>query len=378
MPRARNAARVRRLPGDDRVPPSRTWYLILPLLCSCAGDAGAPPQGLRLQPLPVIGGEVDGGPGAFGQVGDIEMDQDGRVYVLDRMAGAVQVYDADGGHVGTIGHGGEGPGELQGPTAIGWGPHGHLWVVDPRNGRYTVFDRQGTLVATRTRSVAGIAGDWPVTFTPRGRLFDVTFELGPGGPSAIPVELDIAGEDVREVREVPLPPLGPWGLTGKEVVRDGLPLLIEIPFSPVQLWQIGPRGDLWHGNTGTYEIRRLSADGVETVYSGDVAASPLTESERDAALEDNRDLEAPMIPTTKPPVRGFFVGEERDLWVLLRSDSPQEDDRIDVFDSLGAHVSTVHVALDPQPRPKVRGGIVVGVARDDLGVEQVVRYRIIR
>jgi hypothetical protein len=117
---------------------------------------------------------------------------------------------------------------------------------------------------------------------------------------------------------------------------------------------------------------------VETLYSGDVAASPVTESERDAALEDNADLEAPMIPATKPPVRGFFVGEERDLWVLVRTGSRQEDDRIDVFDSLGAQVSTLHAALDPRPRPKVRGGIVLGVARDDLGVERVVRYRIIR
>lgn len=138
---------------------------------------------MQLQPLPVIGGEIDG-PGALGEVGDVEMDSQGRIYVLDRMAGSIQVYEATGDHVITISARGDGPGELQDPTAIGWGPQGHLWVVDARSGRYVVFDPDGGLVETLPRPIGGMAGNWPVTFTADGRLFDVTFELGPGGPSS--------------------------------------------------------------------------------------------------------------------------------------------------------------------------------------------------
>lgn len=34
--------------------------------------------------------------------------------------------------------------------------------------------------------------------------------------------------------------------------------------------------------------------------------------------------------------------------------------------------------LSAQPRPKVRNGVVLGVARDELGVERIVRYRILQ
>ncbi len=306
------------------------------------------------------------------------MDGQGRVYVLDRMAGAVQVFDASGRFVRTIGRRGEGPGELQSPTAIGWGPRDNLWVVDPRNARYTVFDTMGNLVATLHRSLPGVAGDWPVTFTAEGRLYDVTFELGPGGPSAVPVEFDIAGGQPHEIGRVELPPLGPWGPSGKEIQQDGRLLLIEVPFSPMQVWQIGPAGNVWYGNTGAYEIRRRSAYGTERLFSGNVVAPSVTDSEREAALEEDQALDPSMIPTSKPPVRGFFVGEEGDLWVLLRTSSPDRRDRVEVFDSLGVRIATLDVALDPQPRPKVHDGIVLGVARDQLGVERVVRYRIVR
>jgi hypothetical protein len=236
----------------------------------------------------------------------------------------------------------------------------------------------GSVVGTRPRPLGGIAGDWPVTFTPDGSLYDVTFELGPGGPSVIPVELDISGEEVDEIRKVELPPLGPWGLSGMEVERDGRLLLLEVPFSPVQVWQIGPDGSLWYGNTGAYDIRRRSVDGTETQFSGSVGASPVTNSEQQAALEENELLDASMIPTTKPPVKGFFVGDRGELWVLLRSDSEVGEDRVDVFDSAGVRTATLHLALDAQPRPKIRNGIVLGVATDQLGVERVVRYRIVR
>src|SRR5690606_31898038 len=285
---------------------------------------------MQLQPLPVIGGEIDG-PGAFGEVGDVEIDGQGRVYVLDRMAGSIQVYAASGEHVRTIGTRGDGPGELQSPNAIGWGPEGHLWVVDARNGRYVVFDSDGGLVQTLSRPVGGMAGDWPVTFTTDGRLFDVTFELGPGGPSAVPVELDISGEPVREIGPMELPRYGAWGLSGEEVRQDGQVFFIEVPFAPMQVWQVGPEGELWYGNTGTYEVHRRSADGTETVFSGSVVGPPVTDAERRTALEENEGLDPAMLPTTKPPVRGFFAGESGELGVLLRSNASGTEDRIDVF-----------------------------------------------
>lgn len=64
-----------------------------------------------------------------------------------------------------------------------------------------------------------------------------------------------------------------------------------------------------------------------------------------AALRENELLDVSMIPTTKPPVRGFFVGDRGELSVLLRSDSEVGEDRVDVFDSVGVRAATLHLAL---------------------------------
>lgn len=345
---------------------------------ACGGEAPEVSGNIQVEPLPEIGGDVQESASTFGQVGDVELDGHGNVYVLDRMAGFIQVFDVDGVYARTIGRRGEGPGELEMPTAIGWGPEGNLWVVDARNARYTVFDTTGSVVSTYSRPLEGIVGDWPVTFTRDGRLYDVGVDLAPEGPSPVPVELEIGGDQVQETRRVQLPPLGPWGLNGRPMERDGRLILVEIPFSPVQVWQIGPDGDLWYANTGVYEIRRRSLDGKETLFTGNVVGPAVTDSQRQAALEENQLLDISMIPSTRPPVRGFFEGDEGELWVLLNSDSEGEADRVDVLNSVGRRVATLNLALDPRPRPKIRDGILIGVATDELGVQRVVRYRIVR
>jgi hypothetical protein len=350
-------------------------------LAACGHDTEQPLQTVSVEPLPEIGREVGDGPDVFGRIGDVEIDERGNVYVLDRLAAAVQVFDEDGTFLQTLGRRGQGPGELENPVALGWGPEGHLWVVDPGNGRYTVFDAEGGLVGTHVREVQGVAGDWPVTFTEDGRFFDVTFELGPGGPSPVPVEHEISGGQVERIGQVELPPVDRWGRGGIQVEQEGQLLLIEVPFSPVHLWHIDELGNLWYANTANYEVRRRSLrDGSELVVRGSNEPPDVTQEEVEAALERDPLLERQMIPATKPSIAGFFVGEEGDLWVVLASESHERSDGslADVYDSVGDLVATLELTLELGPRPKVRNGILVGVITDDMGVERVGRLRVVR
>jgi hypothetical protein len=336
---------------------------------------------ITLEALPVIGREVGEGPDVFGRVGDVETDGSGNVYVLDRHAGAVRVFDEQGAFVRSIGRRGRGPGELENPVAIGWGPEGNLWIVDPGNGRYSVFEPLGELLATHPRTTDGIAGGWPVTFTADGRLFDVSPEFGLEGLYLAPMEHQISTEQVRRIGQVELPALGRWGEAGVVLERPGQMLLIEVPFSPMLMWQIDSQGNLWYANTAEYEVRRRSLDdGTELLFAGSSEPPAVTEAERKAALERDEMLERSMIPTTKPPIEGFFPGEDGGLWVLRPTSGAMSGggSTADVFDAGAVLIASVDVDLEMEPRPKLRHGVVVGVTRDALGVERIARYRIAR
>ena len=84
-----------------------------------------------------------------------------RVYVLEASAMEVRVFDPSGRHVGSFGRRGSGPGEFKQPIALTWGPADQLWVVDPGNARYSVFDTSGAFVRSYFRHNSSVQMPWP-------------------------------------------------------------------------------------------------------------------------------------------------------------------------------------------------------------------------
>src|SRR5690606_14761897 len=92
-------------------------------------------------------GSVEGGrPEAFGTVEALEVDGEGRIWVLDRRAQQLIVFDAAGAHVRPIGRRGGGPGEFMEPVTVHIAPGDHLWVVDIGTHRISVLDTAGQYV----------------------------------------------------------------------------------------------------------------------------------------------------------------------------------------------------------------------------------------
>ncbi len=74
---------------------------------------------------------------------DLKVDAEGRIYVLDWGDTRIQVYDAGGVYVRTIGRKGQGPGEFDTPCYFDISADGRLFIMDGRNQRVTVFDPEG-------------------------------------------------------------------------------------------------------------------------------------------------------------------------------------------------------------------------------------------
>ncbi len=88
-------------------------------------------------------GGLGRGPGLFQEPTGLAVDRRGYVYVADRGASEVQVFDAEGSHVRTISGPGNDAGSLLQPTDVAVGPDGRIWVADTMHDRIVWFTPEG-------------------------------------------------------------------------------------------------------------------------------------------------------------------------------------------------------------------------------------------
>jgi hypothetical protein len=82
----------------------------------------------------------------FYRIRDIHADPQGNIYVDDYSNGRVQVFDAQGDFLRTVGRPGQGPGEFENPTLIRFGGREGLLHVMDRFQRINLFDGQGLYI----------------------------------------------------------------------------------------------------------------------------------------------------------------------------------------------------------------------------------------
>ena len=79
-----------------------------------------------------IGGEEFDDNYNFIRISDVEVDEEGNIYVFDYRQYRIQKYDKDGKYLQTIGRQGEGPGEFQRASQMTLSPGGKLYVDESR------------------------------------------------------------------------------------------------------------------------------------------------------------------------------------------------------------------------------------------------------
>lgn len=79
----------------------------------------------------------------FGRIQGLAGDSLGRVYVADAFQGYVQVFDARGAPLGTVGGFGDGAGQLRTPMGLAIDRYSRLFVASANNARVEVFGLDG-------------------------------------------------------------------------------------------------------------------------------------------------------------------------------------------------------------------------------------------
>ncbi|NIO33140.1 MAG: hypothetical protein GTN75_15290 [Gemmatimonadetes bacterium] len=342
-------------------------------------------------------GSVDGSPDhlLYQVIGAVRL-PGGRIVIANEGSLELLFYDEDGNLLHRVGGRGGGPGEFQ---SLEWlsrhGPDSVL-AVDVWNQRVSYFDADGNFGrSVRLEPNAEIPFPRPVGVFGDGSLLATqgTFSLG-GDP---PVRV-----------ERTLHPLFRYEADGRTAILLGSfpgPEWVIAPVGPVGQWERRRRpfgsetafaaaGDRFYvGDNATYEIRAYSATG-RLIQVMRRAAIPITLEQADIqAFEDSalavgdarrrRQMRVlfdnlPAPPRTYPAYApDIQVDGDLNVWVRKSSRAGDQLSEWSVFSAAGELLGTVVMppgidVLD------IGADYVLGLQRDELGVEYVRKFRLRR
>lgn len=313
----------------------------------------------------------------FGDVGSLATRDDGTILVADFITREISEFSSDGAFRRTAVRPGPGPDELRfglGGVDLLWQSPDRLWIGDPP--RLMVLDSSGRL--KRTSLDLGFSR-WPARADSLGLIYREALNLTGEAEQrwietyrvSVDVSLAQAGErfslETVEVRA--------------QVFRRGhaeLREMHDLPMRSAVIWDADPGGDLWVARSGAYRIHRvtLAGDTVRTIELP-LRPEPIRSAERERAAADSPWSPAE-LPTHKPLIADLRVDREGWLWVR-RTASGSDLPLVDVFDECGRHLGSAPVSLDDhQPWLALGTARLLGVVRDELDVEYVVRLRLVR
>jgi hypothetical protein len=343
-------------------------------------SAPVPGTWARVDTVPVLslGGADVTGPTLFSNTRGVLLDRRGRLWVADGQSGELRIFGPDGSFVKSVGRRGEGPGEFVGIRLLGAFRGDSVAVWDDAQGRLTILDPEGGLA----RMVTATTDEGPApnafrvfpdgTVLARVRTVLQAGTLEPG--TIIPDTAVFARVDYTSMRTeghggAPAPR---WLWTG----RRSLPL----PFA------LNPGFDLFgddvHTTSGpAFRIRVFRAGELVESYGVDRDPVPVTEADRREYAEtvlgvsDNatRSAEAasvlahPEVPTLLPAYRTLVIADTGETWA--------ERYEYGVFDVYGRDRALLGRVDVPLALTQVVGSLLIGIWRDDLGVEHVRTYR---
>lgn len=278
------------------------------LLALDAGGAWAQGRVVRLpeQDRPLAGsapqvfaiGKADGAAHEmFGEVSGVLFDAQDNLYVLDRQAKRIMVYDRTGRFLRQIGREGQGPGELISPMHLMMGGDGTLIVSDHGRFGFSLFRTDGTFVRNEIRDGFVPIGRHGTAWHPAGGIVSTYLRLpgrdGGGPPAATTRDqlllLPFGGGQPREIFAVPnLDRVRQsTGDGGREVrmTRTGPPA-----FSPPTLFGVLPDGNVALSFTSGYTVRIVDVNGQTLRYlQRPVRARLTTDRDREQARQARRE-----------------------------------------------------------------------------------------
>jgi len=255
--------------------------------------------------------------------------------------------------------------------------YGYVWSAG-LDERGRIIDQVTVTVADRTGPDGGPARET------RLRRVDVSPASAQAGDSPAGPAADTVALPTCSPRVVPkTSSFVGYDATGRAMGFMGVPFLAGPKFA------MGLDGTLWCTGSDEYVIvhRTIGSGDTLHVIRGTYAAVPVTQRERDDAIASantflsryaRRDLDASVIPATKPIIERIDVDRAGNVWVRRTAATTNGLNTWEVYDARGRRVATATAAFSPRTGVPlfITEREMYVVVTDGDGVPSVVRAKI--
>ncbi len=354
----------------------------------------------------------------FGNLVGVDASDDGRIVTLDQGAGRVRVFSAEGDLLHAFGRVGGGPGEISQAVQVTTGvlvdETGSVVVPDLGNARISRFSLGGEVLDAAPFDMAAVG--IPILFA-RDADRQVVAQFRTLSVPGQPTMGEGNGADDRIVRMDPvtgdfLPLARVRAGETFSFGAGGMPSFMI--FAPEPVWAVLGDGRVATGVNHEYSLSLHAASGsaeapaaVESIVRRTVRSAPVTEGHKNemrAVFRRSFEESGQPIPEeiveqivgsmefapTWPALAALLAGPDGTLWVQV-VDAGRLDDLTpealqsgafgsrnwDVFDAGGGYLGVVQV---PEGFTALRfvADALYGIHADDLGVQRVMRLRLVR
>lgn len=299
----------------------------------------------------------------FNKPQDVQVAEDGTIYVYDWGDTCIKVYDNQGKHLRTIGREGQGPGEFARYSTFALSPDGKIYIMDTGNFRLSILDGNGA-------------------FLNSFRLSGLYFRIKTDNNNFIYLE-KIFQDDVDGKRKMSI---YRYNSKGEEVLNYGnfkivQPIIIRQTktsvssttsrFAPSTVWTVAEDGKLFAGHGGNYQIDVYDPDGKLSFKFGR-SFTPIPDKSYGGEQGQSKYMSAFVIITH------WFFDQDNNLWVeVFPEEYKEETDTFiyDIFSPDGIYLNQAYV------RHRIfhfKNGKAYSIVKTEAEFPVVKRFRLVK
>jgi hypothetical protein len=304
----------------------------------------------------------------FQTIVSLAVDDDDHVFVLDKKAGNVKVFDQYGKFLKTIGRKGDGPGEFKAPDRCVLAPNNDLYIHDTENWKMHVFDANGTFRRQIPVRMPFFEGP---KFTSKGEMVASHGVLGEE-LFFILKKFDTDMDPIVSFATIPIqkPPR-----VHVFVYYTASDLKWDVSSRDEVIWGVmtSPKYELFvHDAEGEY-IRKITKEYNPVRLSKKEYEKLMTKWFGKVPTSAQWDL---VIPPNYPPFQGFLCDDDGHIFVKRFVEVDRSEKHyFDVFDEEGRYIANITLDINFQ-FGIFKNKKFFAIAEDEEGFQTVRRYKV--
>lgn len=324
-------------------------------------------NGYSLEKVLTIGLEEGDNNYIFYKIRGIDVDSEGRIYVLDGGNHRIQVFDKDGKFLKTIGKKGQGPGELNKPTSISLGSDGKIFITEYLPAKITCFNfTDGKYI-----------NDFMLN---EGAL--LSLQVDNNNLNVEVIKLRVQNNKPNEVLEIDK--LNEFGDFIKKIEELNEPMKLQrsgnfyfaSDYEPKFTWTVDLTGKIYTGIGNKYEISMYDTAGILNVKFGRIYKQA-----RISSKEKNKELEKLpkhlrnkiKVPELKPVFDRIISDDNGNIWVHIFEKDKNGLEQFDVFNAEGIYLKKVIL----KDRPLlIKNGFAYAITKSKEGFDIIKKYKL--